>query len=53
MPKYVIEREIPGVGKMSAKELQNISKMSNSVIQEMGSDIQWNQRYVTGYKIYC
>ena len=53
MPKYVIEREIPGVGKMSAKELQDISKMSNKVIQEMGPDIQWNQSYVTGDKIYC
>jgi hypothetical protein len=53
MPKYVIEREIPGAGKMSAKELQDISKMSNSVIKEMGPDIQWNQSYVTGDKIYC
>ena len=53
MPKYVIERELPGAGKMSAKELQDISKMSNKVIQEMGSDIQWNQSYVTGDKIYC
>lgn len=53
MPKYVIERELPGAGKMSAKELQDISKMSNKVIQEMGPDIQWNQSYVTGDKIYC
>ncbi len=53
MPKYVIERELPGAGKMSAKELQNISKMSNKVIQEMGPDIQWNQSYVTDDKIYC
>jgi len=53
MPKYVIEREIPGAGKMSAKELQDISKMSNKVVQEMGKDIQWNQSYVTGDKIYC
>ena len=53
MPKYVIERELPGVGKMSAKELQDISKISNKVIQEMGPDIQWNQSYVTGDKIYC
>ncbi len=53
MPKYVIERELPGAGKMSAKELQDISKMSNKVIQEMGPDFQWNQSYVTGDKIYC
>ncbi len=53
MPKYVIEREIPGAGKMSAKELQDISKMSNKVVQEMDSDIQWNQSYITGDKIYC
>ena len=53
MPKYVIEREIPGAGKMSAKELQDIAITSNSVIKEMGPDIQWNQSYVTGDKIYC
>ena len=53
MPKYVIERDIPGAGKMSTKELQDISKLSNKVIQEMGPDIQWNQSYVTGDKIYC
>ena len=53
MPKYVIEREVPGAGKMSSKELQDISKMSNKVVHEMGSDIQWNQSYVTGDKIYC
>ena len=53
MPKYVIEREVPGAGKMSAKELQDISKMSNKVVQEMDSDIQWNQSYITSDKIYC
>ena len=53
MPKYVIERKIPGAGKMSSKDLQDISKMSNKVVQEMGSDIQWNLSYVTGDKIYC
>jgi hypothetical protein len=53
MPKYVIEREIPGAGKLSTKELQEISMTSNKVIQEMGPDIQWNQSYVTGDKIYC
>lgn len=53
MPKYIIEREIPDVGKMSAKELQDISKLSNKVIHEMGPDIQWNQSYITGDKIYC
>ncbi len=53
MPKYVIERDVPGAGKMSTKELQDISKVSNKVIQEMGPDIQWKQSYVTGDKIYC
>lgn len=53
MPKYVIERELPGAGKLSAKELKGISQMSNKVVEEMGSQIQWNLSYVTDDKIYC
>lgn len=53
MPKYVIEREIPGAGDLSLDELQGISRKSCSVLQEMGPKIQWQQSYVTGDKIYC
>ncbi len=53
MPKYVIEREIPGAGKLSAVELQGISQKSCGVLQEMGPQIQWVQSYVTDDKIYC
>ncbi len=53
MPKYVIEREIPGAGKLSAAELQGISQTSCGVLQEMGPQIQWVQSYVTDDKIYC
>jgi len=51
---YVIEREIPGAGKLSAEELQAISQTSCGVLHEMGSNnIQWLHSYVTGDKIYC
>jgi len=53
MPKYVIEREIPGAGKLSAEQLKAISQTSCSVLNAMGPDIQWNHSYVTGDKIYC
>lgn len=53
MPKYVIERVIPGVGATKAPELQAISQKSCSVLQELGPDVQWVQSYVTGDKIYC
>ncbi len=53
MPKYLIEREIPGAGKLSAVELQGISQTSCGVLQEMGPQIQWVQSYVTDDKIYC
>jgi len=53
MPKYVIEREIPGAGKLSATELQGISAKSCSVLQKLGPSIQWVQSYVTDDKIYC
>ena len=53
MPKYVIEREIPGAGKLSPKELQAISQKSCAVLQQMGPQIQWVHSYVTDDKIYC
>jgi hypothetical protein len=53
MPKYLIEREIPGAGKLSDEELQGISQKSCGVLQKMGPRIQWVQSYVTDDKIYC
>ncbi len=53
MPKYIIEREIPGAGNLSAEELQGISQKSCSVLNQMGPQIQWVQSYVTGDKVYC
>ena len=53
MPKFVIEREIPGAGKLTAAELKIISQISCGVLGKMGTEIQWQQSYVTGDKIYC
>lgn len=53
MPKYVIEREIPGAGKLSPSELKAISQKSCGVLNAMGPQIQWVQSYVTENKIYC
>jgi len=53
MPKYVIEREIPGAGKLSAQELTAISQKSCGVLRSMGPQIQWVQSYVTDDKVYC
>jgi hypothetical protein len=53
MPKYVIEREIPGAGKLSKQELQAVSQTSCGVLRKMGPQIQWVESYVTGDKIYC
>ena len=53
MPKFVIEREIPGAGKLSHRELQSISQTSCGVLRELGPEIQWIQSYVTDDKIYC
>ena len=53
MPKYVIEREIPGAGKLSAEQLKGISQTSCGVLNKMGPQIQWVQSYVTENKIYC
>ena len=53
MPKYVIEREIPGAGKMSAEELQAASQTSCNVLKTLGPQIQWLESYVTDEKLYC
>ncbi len=53
MPRYVIERDIPGAGKLSAEELQAISQKSCAVLNQMGPQIQWVTSYVTDDKIYC
>ena len=53
MPKFVIEREIPGAGKLSAADLQAISQKSCGVLSNMGPKIQWLHSYVTDDKIYC
>jgi hypothetical protein len=53
MPKYVIEREVPGAGKLSLEELKAISNTSCGVLRKLGPEIQWIHSYVTGNKIYC
>lgn len=53
MPKYVIEREIPGAGNLTPQELQGISQKSCNVLQNLGPQIQWVESYVTNDKVYC
>ncbi len=53
MPKYVIEREMPGAGQLSAEQLQGASQNSCNVLAELGSQIQWVHSYVTDDKVYC
>jgi Nickel responsive protein SCO4226-like len=53
MPKYVIEREVPGAGSLSPDQLKAISETSCGVLRKLGSEIQWVHSYVTGDKIYC
>ncbi len=53
MPKYVIEREMPGAGSLSAEQLQAASQTSCGVLRELGPAIQWVESYVTDDKIYC
>lgn len=53
MPKYVIEREIPGAGDLTRQVLKSISQTSCGVLSDLGPDIQWLESYVTGDKIYC
>lgn len=53
MPKFVIERNVPGVGQLNAEENKNIARKSCGVLREMGPDIQWVHSYFTDDKIYC
>jgi hypothetical protein len=53
MPKYVIERDVPGIGNASQEEVQTISQKSCSVLNKLGPTIQWLHSYVTADKIYC
>jgi len=53
MPKFVIEREVPGAGNMSEAQLREMSQKSATVLKGMGPEIQWLHSYVTGDKIYC
>jgi hypothetical protein len=53
MPKYVIERDIPGAGKLSQSDLKGISQTSCGVLSKMGPQIQWVESFVTGDKVYC
>jgi Protein of unknown function (DUF4242) len=53
VPKYVIERELPGAGKLSDNEIQAVAQKSCSVLNKLGSQIQWVHSYVTDNKIYC
>jgi len=53
MPKYVIERDLPGAGKLSKADLKGVSQKSCSVLEKLGPKIQWLHSYVTDDKIYC
>jgi hypothetical protein len=53
MPKFIIERELPGAGNLTAEQLKAISQKSRDVLCKLGTDIQWIQSYVAGDKIYC
>jgi Protein of unknown function (DUF4242) len=53
MPKFVIEREVPGAGSLSDTQLQELAKKSVNVLKGMGPEIQWLHSYVTGDKVYC
>lgn len=53
MPKYIIEREIPGAGNLSGEQLHEISQKSCDVLRKLGPEIQWLESYVTDDKLYC
>ena len=53
MPKYVIEREIPGIGRLPAESMRSIAQKSCAVLEKMGPSIQWVESYVTDDKLYC
>jgi hypothetical protein len=53
MPQYVIERTLPGAGNLTPEQLREVAQKSNSVLQDLGPDIEWVHSYVTGDKLYC
>jgi len=53
MPRYVIERNLPGAGQLSPEELRGVAQRSCTVLRDLGSDIQWVESYVTDDTIYC
>ncbi|KGQ18100.1 DUF4255 domain containing protein [Lysobacter dokdonensis DS-58] len=53
MPKFVIEREVPGAGKLTPQELQSLARRSVGVLRQLGPDIQWIHSYVAGDSLYC
>jgi hypothetical protein len=53
MPRYVIERALPGAGSLSPEQMKGIAQKSNSVLTDLGPSIKWEHSYVTGDKIYC
>ena len=53
VPKYVIERDLPGAGNLSPEKLQTVSQKSRAVLEELGPQIQWLESYVTADKLYC
>jgi hypothetical protein len=53
VPQYVIERTLPGAGNLTADQLKGVAQKSNSVLKDLGPEIQWLHSYVTGDKIYC
>jgi hypothetical protein len=53
MPKFLIEREVPGAGKLSESEVHSMAKRSVGVLRQLGPDIQWVESYITGNNLYC
>jgi hypothetical protein len=53
MPKFLIEREVPGAGQLTHPELQSLAKRSNGVLRQLGPDIQWVESYITGNNLFC
>jgi uncharacterized protein DUF4242 len=53
MPRYVIERKLPGAGQLTTDDLRGVAQKSNGVLKDLGSDIRWEQSYVTDDTIYC
>jgi hypothetical protein len=53
MPKFLIEREVPGAGQLTPMELQSLARRSVGVLRQLGPDIQWVESYITGNNLYC